>query len=188
MVDAAGFRPGELVLEIGAGRGAFTLALARLPIDVVAVELDPVWAERLREDLRRAGARRVRVVCADFLSLALPTQPFRAIGSLPFGRTTELLRRLFDDPRIPLERADLVVQWEVACKRAQQPPASLLSTAWAPWWELKLAGRILASEFRPVPRADAGVLVAKRRQPALLSPTLAAAWAGCVRAHWQRLR
>jgi len=184
LVASAGFRPGDLVVEIGAGRGALTFALARAPVEVLAVELDPVWAAELRHALRRAGCRRVRVVHADFLALALPARPFRVIGSLPFGRTTEICRRLFDDPRLPPERADLVVRWEAAKKRASQPPASLLSTAWAPWWEFRLARRIPASEFRPVPRADAGVLVATRREPALLPPALARAYAGLVRAHW----
>jgi 23S rRNA (adenine-N6)-dimethyltransferase len=184
LVEAAGFSPGELVLEIGAGRGALTFALAREPVDVLAVELDPVWAAQLRDALCRAGVRRVRVVHADFLALALPARPFRVIGSLPFGRTTDICRRLFDDPTLALERADLVVQWEVALKRAQQPPATLLSSAWAPWWEFRLGRRIPAHAFRPVPRADAGVLVATRRRPALLPPALAPAWAGCVRACW----
>jgi 23S rRNA (adenine-N6)-dimethyltransferase len=184
LVASAGFRPGELVVEIGAGRGALTFALARAPVDVVAVELDPVWAERLRHELRRAGCRRVRVVHADFLAFALPARPFRVIGSLPFGSTTDFCRRLFDDPSLPLERADLVVQWEVAKKRASQPPASLLSTAWAPWWEFRLGRMIPAAAFRPMPRVDAGVLVATRRTPALLPAALAAAYAGLVRTHW----
>jgi 23S rRNA (adenine-N6)-dimethyltransferase len=184
LVEAADFRPDELVVEIGAGRGALTLALARLPIDVLAVELDPVWAERLRAELRAAGSRRVHVVHADFFAFPLPRRPFRAIGSLPFARTTDVCRRLFDDPALPLERADLIVQWEVAAKRAEQPPANLLSSTWAPWWDFRLGRRIPAAEFRPVPRTDAGVLVATRRRPALLHPALARAWAGCVRAHW----
>ena len=182
LVESASFSCDELVIEIGAGRGALTHALAREPIDVVAVELDPVWAERLRCELARA--RRVRVVRADFLAFRLPTRPFRVIGSLPFGRTTEICRRLFDDPALPLERADLIVQWEVALKRASQPPASLLSTAWAPWWEFRLGRRVPAGAFRPAPRADAGVLVATRRRPALLPPALASDYARFVRAHW----
>lgn len=182
IVVGAGFRPGELVIEVGAGRGALTHSLALLPIDVVAVEIDPLWAERLREELRPAG--RVRVVCADFLAIALPARPFRVIGSLPFARTTQICRRLFDAPSIPLERADLVVQWEVASKRACAPPATLLGAAWAPWWEFRLGRRIPASAFRPMPRADAGVLVATRRCAALLPPAMAGAFAGFVRARW----
>jgi len=55
------------------------------------------------------------------------------MGSLPFGRTTDILRRLLDDPGNSLLRADVVVPREVALKRAATPPATLLSTVWAPW-------------------------------------------------------
>lgn len=184
LVASAGFRPGQLVIEIGAGRGALTHALALLPIDVVAVELDPFWAEQLREELRVAGRGRVRVVCADFFAIALPVRPFRVVGSLPFGRTMQLCRRLFDDPSLPIERADLVVQWEVARKRACAPPATLQGTVWAPWWEFQLGRRVPATAFRPMPRTDAGVLVATRRRPALLPPAMAGAFAGFVHARW----
>ena len=36
-----------------------------------------------------------------------------------------------------LVRADLIVQWEVARKRAVMPPSTLLSATWAPWWSLR---------------------------------------------------
>jgi 23S rRNA (adenine-N6)-dimethyltransferase len=182
IVASAGLRPGELVVEIGAGRGALTHALAALPVDVLAIELDPIWAARLRTEL--AGAPHVRVVCADFFAVALPERPFRVIGSLPFGRTTDVCRRLFDDPRLPLVRADLIVQWEVAKKRACAPPGTLLGTTWAPWWEFRLGERLPAAAFRPVPRTDAGVLVATRRPAALLPPAMAGDYASFVRARW----
>ncbi len=184
LVAEAGVRAGERVVEVGAGARARTLALARHGARVLAVELDPRWAARLRERVRRAGLARVRVAAADFLAVPLPREPFRVVGSLPFGRTTDVLRRLLDDPFLPLERADLVVQWEVARKRAAVPPATLRSAAWAPWWELRLGRRIPAAAFRPMPRVDAGVLVVTRRAPPLLPPTMAAGWARFVRAHW----
>jgi 23S rRNA (adenine-N6)-dimethyltransferase len=184
LVAEAGFRPGELVLEVGAGPGALTLALGQRGAEVVAVEIDPVWAQQLRDRLRGDAHARVRVVEADFLSLPLPTRPFRMIGSLPFGRTTDVLRRLLDDPRVPLERADVIVQWEVACKRAASPPSTLLSTLWAPWWEFRLGPRIPARAFRPVPQVDAGVLVVTRRARPLLPPAMARSYARFVRAQW----
>jgi 23S rRNA (adenine-N6)-dimethyltransferase len=184
LVAEADFRPGELVVEVGAGLGAITIALANRGVEVVAVELDPVWAKLLRQLGLLVGQARVRVVEADFLSLALPTRPFRVIGSIPFGRTTDILRYLLDEPRVPLERADVIVQWEVARKRAAMPPRTLLSTVWAPWWEFRLGRRISASEFQPVPQVDAGVLVVTRRNQPLLPPAMARSYAGFVRAHW----
>jgi 23S rRNA (adenine-N6)-dimethyltransferase len=181
LVAEADFRPGQLVVEIGAGAGAVTAALGRRALEVVAVEIDPVWAERLRVRFERGL---VRVLHADFLSVPLPARPFRVVGSLPFGRTTDILCRLFDDPRVPLERADLIVQWDVARKRAAVPPTTLRSTAWAPWWEFRLGRRIPAAAFRPVPRVDAAVLVATRRDRPLLPAAMAPRYVDFVRQHW----
>ena len=184
LVDEADLRSGELVVEIGAGLGPITLELAKREIEVMAVELDPVWAERLRHLVRRVGHTCVEVVDGDFRSLRLPARPFRAMGSLPFDGTTEILRHLLDEPQISLTRADVIVQWEVARKRAATPPSTMLSTIWAPWWEFRLGRRIPAREFRPVPRVEAGVLIIRPRASPLLPPAMARSYGAFVRAHW----
>jgi 23S rRNA (adenine-N6)-dimethyltransferase len=182
LIEQAAFRPDELVVEIGAGSGAITLALLRRGVRVVAIESDRSWFERLRE---RVGANtQIRIVQGDFLAFRLPDEPFRVFGSLPFGRTTEMLQRLLDDPAAAMRRADLIVQWEVACKRAAAPPTTLLSTLWAPWWELRLGARIPATEFRPIPRVDGAVLTITRRTPPVLPISMARPYADFVTRTW----
>lgn len=176
--------PGDFVVEVGPGLGAFTAALARRGVRVLAVELDASLAARLRARFEPEFSGLVQVVQADFLSFALPRRPFRVLGSLPFGRTTDILRRLLEDPLQRLVRADVVVQWEVACKRAAVPPTTLLSTSWAPWWQFEIVCRIPAHEFRPIPRVDAGFLSVVRRREPLLPVAMAPAFAQFVRAHW----
>ena len=187
-VEAGSFAPGEVVVDIGAGRGACTHALARRGVEVVAVEHDPVWAATLRREVRRLGLTGVRVVEGDALGLRLDRlakgRPYRVVGSLPFGVTTALLRHLFDDVERSPWRADLIVQWEVARKRAAVPPSTLVSTTWAPWWTFELVRRIPARSFRPVPAVDAGVLRVTRRTPALLPERLAGGFAEFVRREW----
>jgi 23S rRNA (adenine-N6)-dimethyltransferase len=183
-VADAGVRAGDFVVEIGAGSGAITAALARRGAEVLAVEVDPVWAARLRRDLGRAHAGRVQVVAADFFAVPLPRKPFRVVACLPFGHTTAILGRLLGDPHDHLRRLDVIVQWEVARKRATVPASTLRSTAWAPWWEFRLGRRIAATEFHPVPSVDGGVLVATRRDPPLLPPAMSARYEAFVRAHW----
>ena len=185
LVAEAAFDAGDLVVDIGAGRGALTFALARHGIDVVALERDPHWADHLRREARRRGAGHVTVVCCDALRFRMPRRPFRAMGSLPFGATTALLHHLLDDRRSGLRRADLVVQWEVARKRAAAPPTTLLSTTWAPWWSFALGRRLPADAFRPVPSVDAAVLRITRRQPPLLPDAIADAYAAFVRSQWK---
>jgi 23S rRNA (adenine-N6)-dimethyltransferase len=186
LVESAGFTAGDLVVEIGAGRGALTYALARRGVQVVALEKDPHWADFLRREVERHGVDgAVRVVRCDALDYRLPRRPYRVIGSLPFGATTAILRHLLDDPDSFLVRADLIVQWEVARKRALMPPSTLLSTTWAPWWSFEVVRRIPAAAFRPVPSIDAAVLRVTRRDPALLPLSMAGPYASFVRRYWQ---
>lgn len=178
-------RAGELIVDPGAGSGALAIGLARRGARVIAVELDPVWAHRLAQRATSVGPGEIRVVQGDILSTRLPTRPYRVVGCPPFGETTALLRRLLDPRRSALPvRVDLVVQWEVARKRALSPPGTLLGTTWAPWWDFRLGARILATAFRPVPRVDAAVLTILRRDPPLLPTTMAVPYADFVRFHW----
>jgi 23S rRNA (adenine-N6)-dimethyltransferase len=185
LVADAAFRPGDLVVEIGPGRGACTFALAHRGVRVIALEKDPAWADALRHEVRRRGLDNVTVVRGDALDAGLPRRPFRVFGSLPFGSTTAILRRLLGDPAGTLQRADVIVQWEVARKRATSPPSTALSTAWAPWWTFELGRRIPARAFRPVPRVDAAMLHVSRRQPPLLPVHLAPAYADFVQRQWK---
>ncbi|HXP14481.1 MAG TPA: rRNA adenine N-6-methyltransferase family protein [Actinomycetes bacterium] len=96
LVEQAGVGAGDLVLEIGAGTGVLTEALARRAGRVVAVECDPRLADRARA--RLAGLGNVRVVTADAPAMPPPRQPFRVVANLPFGPTAAFLRRLLGDP------------------------------------------------------------------------------------------
>ncbi len=187
IIEECAFDGADLVVEVGAGRGSCTFLLADVPgLEIIAVEKDLHWATWLRSEVERRRLANVSVVHCDARRFRFPTRrPFRVFGSLPFGLTTALLRHLFDDPRSGPTRADLVVQWEVAQKRATMPPSSLLSTAWAPWWTFELGRRVPAHAFRPVPAVDGAVLRVRRRRPALLPERLAGQYAEFVREEWQ---
>ena len=167
LVDQARIRRGDLVLEIGAGTGRLTQAAVARGAVVIAVELDIDLVERLRRRFR--GLERITVVHADALELPLPLQPYRVFGSVPFGIGTTLLRRLLG-PGGALVRADLIVQYEVARKRASVFPGTMLGTSWAPWWEFRLVRRLSPSAFDPPPAVDAGMLAVVPRDPPLLPP------------------
>ena len=168
----------ELVLEIGAGDGRLTAELTRYARRVVAIELDPHWAAQLR--------RRFEVVEGNALTVPLPKDPFRVVGNIPFHRTTAILHRLLDDPMLPLARADLIMQWEVARKRAAVIPSTRLGAEWGPWWEFELVRRFDASAFVPRPDVDAGLLRILRREPALVPVSEAAAYRTFVRGTFRR--
>jgi 23S rRNA (adenine-N6)-dimethyltransferase len=157
------------VVELGAGRGALTDALADRAAHVLAVELDPELVSILAD--RYTSVRNVTVLCADARDTPLPANPYRVLANLPFGVTSAVLRRLLDAPAGGLERADLILQWQVARARARAsngPPTDLLGARWGPWWEFHRGRRLPATCFRPRPSVDAAVLVVTRRHPPLL--------------------
>jgi 23S rRNA (adenine-N6)-dimethyltransferase len=166
LVRGAGVASGDLVVEIGAGGGRLTAELARRARAVQAIELDPTWAGRLRE--RFAHTANVLVLEADALALALPDEPFRVLANVPFNRTAAILRHLLDDPATPLVRADLLVEWAAACKRARVAPSTYLGVVWGARYEFGVARRLHPSAFVPPPTVDVGLLRILRRERPLV--------------------
>ncbi|MEV5886808.1 23S ribosomal RNA methyltransferase Erm [Streptomyces sp. NPDC052020] len=162
---------GTNVLEIGPGKGAITSELIHSFETVTAVEMDPHWASYLRE---KFDGRRVRIFQGDFLDFRIPGDIDTVVGNVPFGITTQILRRLLESTQ--WQSAALIVQWEVARKRVGRSGGTLLSTSWAPWYEFDLRGRVRATAFRPMPRVDGGILTIRRRPQPLLPERACAAF------------
>jgi 23S rRNA (adenine-N6)-dimethyltransferase len=158
LVRDAGVRENDLVLDLGAGSGRLTAELAHAGRRVIAVELDARWAARLRG--RWAN---VAVVEGDASCVALPREPFRVLANLPFSGATAILRHVLDDPHMPLLRADVIVEWPVALKRALPWPSTVNDVVWGAWYSTSLARRLPRTAFEPAPSVDAGVLVFERR-------------------------
>ncbi|MET9274219.1 rRNA adenine N(6)-methyltransferase family protein [Kribbella sp. NPDC003557] len=157
VVDAAGITPGELVLDVGAGLGALTAPLVRAGARVVAVELHPGRADRLR---RRFADAPVTVVRADAGDLRLPSRPFRVVSSPPYNISTLLLKRLLS-PGSRLVSADLVLQRQVANRwaRGDAPGAN----RWYRHYDPSIGLRLPRKAFTPPPHVDSAVLVLRKR-------------------------
>jgi 23S rRNA (adenine-N6)-dimethyltransferase len=167
------------VLDVGAGGGILTRALADAGARVIAVELDPAAAAALRD--RFAGDPRVEVREADAATFARPDEPFAVVANLPFASGTAILRSLLDDPRVPLTRLDAIVEWGLAAKRTAVWPSTLLGCAWGAWYELTLVRRVPRACFAPPPSVDAAVLRAVRRTEPLVPVPEAAAYRALLR-------
>jgi 16S rRNA (adenine1518-N6/adenine1519-N6)-dimethyltransferase len=183
IVRAARLRPGESVLDVGAGAGALTLPCARAVQpggEVQAIELDPALAARLRA----ARVPGVRVVQGDALALPLPRCD-AVVANPPFRIAAPLLLRLLD---AGFGRAVLVLPRELAERLRAARGAerygrlSVQVQARAAVEELFPAPR---AAFAPPPRVPCSVVRLAPRapgcDPALLDLVLEHAWASKAR-------
>ena len=145
-------RAGDLVLDLGAGKGALTAPLVAAGARVLAIELHAGRAAFLRKRFDGAG---VTVVQVSLLDLDLPHRPFRVVSNPPFERASQLVRTLLTSRY--LVSADLVLQRGAVRGLLERVPARSRR-------QVLSAGRSLPREaFRPAPTVDAAVLQIRHR-------------------------
>jgi 16S rRNA (adenine1518-N6/adenine1519-N6)-dimethyltransferase len=160
----AGAGEGDHVLEIGAGLGSLTLALAEVGASVTAVEVDRHLLPVLREVVAETDPP-VRVVAADALDVELDVllagaPRWRLAANLPYNvGTTILLRILEQAPQV--EGGVVLVQREVAERLVARPgdPAYGIPSVKVAWYaSASLAGRVPPTVFHPRPNVDSALV------------------------------
>jgi ubiquinone/menaquinone biosynthesis C-methylase UbiE len=97
ILNGAGLKTGQAVLEVGCGTGYFTLPAARLIGDqgcLVALDIMPESADLVSRKVQAAGLENVRVVQGDALDTGLAAESFQV--ALLFG--------VIPAPMLPLTR------------------------------------------------------------------------------------
>ena len=176
---AGRLEPDDLCLEVGAGEGILTTRLAAMCSEVIAYEIDDTLAGRLKA--KTASRANIRVVMGDFLAARQPARRFQVAGNAPFSLTAPIVEWCLRASR--MSGATLITQLEYARKRTGGFGRwSQLTVSTWPQFRWELRGTIARTEFRPVPRVDAGILRLERRTEPLLGPARLAAYRRLVQA------
>lgn len=167
----AGTGPGDAVVEIGAGLGSLTLALAETGADVTAVEIDTNLLPLLEENVGHLP--NVRVVNADATSLDWTAllagrDDWKLVANLPYNVATPLVADVLD--HVPAVRSIFVmVQKEVGERLAAVPgddAYGAVSVKVAFHATASIAGVVPPTVFLPRPNVDSALVsIVRRAEP-----------------------
>ena len=181
---------GDRVVEIGAGLGSLTLALADTGADITAIEVDRGVVPILRDVV--ADRTNVHVVEADAMhldwaDLLAGHDDWVLVANLPYNVATPLICDLLDE--VPaIARMLVMVQREAAERFAASPRTSAygaVSVKTAYWADAKVVGHVPASVFVPRPNVESALVAITRRTPPDTDP---ATLFGLVRAGFGQRR
>ena len=160
--------PDDHVVEIGAGLGSLTLALAETGAAITAIEVDHGVAAALRTVV--SGLPNVKVVEGDALrmdwtALLAASRRWVLVANLPYNVATPLVCDLLDF--VPaVERMLVMVQREVAerlCAPAGAEAYGAVSVKVAYWATGRVVATVPASVFVPRPKVESALADIRRR-------------------------
>lgn len=164
IVDLVAPLPGDVVVEIGPGRGALTELLVPALSRLVAVEIDRDLTAVLHS---RFAESKLRLIEADILQIDLGDllreedgKQLLLVGNLPYNITAPLLFGFLDQADC-IRKAILMVQREVARRLVARPGSrdySLLTVLLAMRAEIEVRLDVDRRAFRPVPGVDSTVI------------------------------
>lgn len=167
IVQEAGVKKDDFVLEIGPGIGTMTQILCENAREVVAVEIDKKLIPILTQDTL-SFYDNITIINEDILKLDINKlilehnegRPIKVVANLPYYITTPIIMGLFES-HVPLESITIMVQKEVA-DRMQVGPGTkdygALSLAVQYYANPQIVLTVPASCFMPRPNVDSAVI------------------------------
>jgi 16S rRNA (adenine1518-N6/adenine1519-N6)-dimethyltransferase len=190
MVAAAEVGPGDAVLEVGAGMGVLTAALAERAGRVVAVELEREILPVLRETTERFS--NVELLPRNLLEVrpeeVFGQAPYKLVANLPYYITAPTLRHFLEAPNRPT-RLVVMVQREVAARLIAAPgDLSLLGVSVQFYGTPRLVRLVPAGSFYPPPKVDSAIVRVDVHPEPPLDPATRDLLFGIVRAGFAERR
>ena len=160
--------PDDHVVEVGAGFGSLTLALAETGVEILAMEVDRGIVPVLREVMQPHS--NVTVVESDAMrtdwnAMLGDKHRWVLVANLPYNVATPLVCDILDGvPQI--ERMLVMVQREAAerfCAAPRTPQYGAVTVKVAYWATARIAGTVPANVFLPKPKVESALADIRRR-------------------------
>ncbi|KAK8964884.1 hypothetical protein KSP40_PGU003397 [Platanthera guangdongensis] len=186
IVQKAGIKPTDVVLEIGPGTGNLTKKLLEVSKSVVAIELDPRMILELNRRFQGTPySNRLKVIQGDVLKAELPYFDI-CVANIPYQISSPLTFKLLSH-RPVFRCAVIMFQREFAMRLVANPGDNLycrLSVNTQLLARISHLLKIGRNNFKPPPKVDSSVVRIEPRSP--LPPVSFKEWDGLIRLCFNR--
>lgn len=164
LIGHSNLKKRDTVIDIGAGSGVITFALSKRVNRVIAVEKDPLVAEKLRKNLK--NAENVIIKETDFLEMDLPDTPYKIFANPPFHLSSKILHKLIEADNPP-EAIYLILQKQLALKllNTDRHYTSKLGYELTNKYQTKIRYPLKPTDFTPPPAVPTVLFEAKLIRP-----------------------
>jgi 16S rRNA (adenine1518-N6/adenine1519-N6)-dimethyltransferase len=183
IADALQIKKGDVVVEIGPGRGELTEKLVAAGAKVFAIEKDAALAAALANKFPR-----VRTVTGDVreklpsLFTSGANKKYFIAGNIPYYLTGYLFRLIGELPHKPV-RAVFTIQKEVAERiaRTDEMGMNILAASILWWADAEYITAVPRKMFSPPPKVDSAVILLRTHMHADRDPQMYADFMECVK-------
>ncbi|KAH0604488.1 uncharacterized protein H6S33_006865 [Morchella sextelata] len=167
IVDKAGLKQSDIVLEVGPGTGNLTVKILEQARRVVAVEMDPRMAAELTKRVQgRPEQKRLEVVLGDCIKTELPYFDV-CISNTPYQISSPLVFKLLALSPAP-RTCVLMFQREFALRLVARPGDALycrLSVNAQMWAKCTHIMKVGKNNFKPPPQVESSVIKLEIKSP-----------------------
>lgn len=159
IVNQAKISAHDLVLDLGAGKGALTLVLSIRARKVLAVEYDQKFIKKLNQ----LEMKNTVIIEQNILKITLPREHFVVVSNIPYAITTPIMKMLLNNPSSSFQRGVIVMEKGVANRFTSNFVKDPYIIAWKMWFDIQYVKGISRKNFSPPPRVDSAMIKINRK-------------------------
>lgn len=156
LINIAGIKKSDYIIEIGPGKGHITNILLKKCRNLSAIEIDENLYNKLHA--KYSDVKSLKLYHQDFLMWKLPTtEKYKVFANIPFTITSAIIQKLTQNKNPPQD-AWLVVEKGAAKRFCGKPSDTLQSLLLRPFYDLNIVYHFQREDFHPKPGVDVVVL------------------------------
>lgn len=164
MIDAAGTKSNDLIIEIGPGKGALTKPILETGARVIAFELDERMIDYLNTELSNyVQSGQLLIIHRDVLDIDMDEffgkkGNYKVIANIPYYITNAIIRKFLETQYQPTDMS-LLMQREVAERIVvRDGKESILSLSVSVFGEARYIGKVDRKYFSPSPKVHSAIV------------------------------